>query len=251
MRIERLSRRNLADVYNCLENSGQNLASEVSESARYLNEYLRRGWLAYAVYNDSGKPIGMAILTPSTDPLSPVLGEGVYHLQCMNVLKNWTKEGVGRSLVDRMVRDVKALGGSGISAQCYGDYWMPKSFFSHIGFEEVERLSGHSIFLKKISPDANAISVELPYRGELSSKGIQVDIQHWVTCPFILNNYRQVAAIVRRIVPSAVVRERAISTKEDVEKWGGSGVFVNGESVSMGPIREEDIRKAIQRARKD
>jgi len=251
MRIEKLSQSNIADVYNCLGDRRQNLAPELSESARYLDEYLERGWLAYAVYNDSDEPVGMAILTPSTDPLSPVRGEGIYHLQCMNVLKEWTKEGVGRGLVRRMIQDVQALGGRGISVECYGEYWMPKSFFAHIGFQEVERLSDHSIFLRRISPDANATSVGLTYKGELPSKGIQVDIQHWVTCPFIINNYRQVAAIVRRIVPHAVVRERSISTQEDVERWGGSGVFVNGESVSAGPIREEDIRKAIQRGRRD
>lgn len=251
MRIKKLSSENLTDVYNCLEGNKQSLASEVSESTRYLSEYLNRGWLAYAAYDDSGKPVGMAILTPCTDPLSSVSGEGIYHLQCMNVIKDWKKEGVGRSLVDRMVEDAKALGGKGISVECYGDYWMPKSFFSHIGFEEVERLSNHSIFLKKIYPDASVIHVDLPYRGDLPSKGVQVDIQHWVTCPFILNNYRQAAAIVKRIVPNAVVRERTISTKDDVEKWGGSGVFVNGESVSPGPISEEDLRKAVQRTRKD
>lgn len=251
MRIVKLSGENLADVYNCLEDNRESLASEVVESTRYLSEYLQRGWLAYATYDDSGAPVGMAILTPSTDPLSPVSGEGVYHLHCMNVVKNWKKKGVGRSLVERMVEDIKSLGGKGISVECFGEYWMPKSFFSHVGFEEVERLSSYSIFLKKIDSNATVFHLDLPYKGEIPPKGIQVDIQHWVTCPFILSNYRQVAAIVKRIVPSAVVRERIISTKEDVEKWGGSGVFVNGKSVSLGPINEEDLRKAIQRARRD
>lgn len=250
MRIEKLSRRNLADVYNCLGDDAEGLASEVSESTRYLNEYLHRGWLAYSVYEDSDKPVGMAMVTPSADPLSPVSGEAIYHIHCMNVTKDCRKRGVGRSLVERMVGDVKSLGGRGISTECYGDYWMPKSFFSYIGFEEVERLSDHSIFLKKIVPDAEAMHLDMPYKGELCSEGVQVDIQHWVTCPFILSNYRQVATVVKRIVPSAVVRERTISTKDDVEKWGGSGVFVNGNSVSTGPVSEEDLRKAIQRSRR-
>ena len=249
MRIERLSGRGLSDVYNCIEENRQIMASEIAESTRYLKECLNRGWLAYAAYDKSAKPIGMAILTPPADALSPVSGEGIYHLQCMNIVKDHRKEKVGIRLVKRMTKDVKALGGKGISVECYGDYWMPKSFFSHIGFEEVERLSHHSIFLKKISPNATAASVELPYRGELPAEGLQVDIQHWVTCPFILNNYRKLASIVRRIVPNAAVYERTICTGEDVENWGGSGVYVNGKSVSPGPISEEDIRKAIQRAR--
>ena len=251
MRIERLSRSNLADVYNCLRDTGENLAVETCESLRHLNRLLKRGWLAYAGYDDSGDACGMAILTPSADPLSPVMGEGVYHLQCMNVVKNRKGEGFGAALIERLEEDIRALGATGISVLCFGDYWMPKSFFSHMGFEETERLSDHSVFVKKISAETRAVHVDRPYKGELPEKGIQVDIQHWVACPFILSNYRRVEAMVRKMVPNAVVRERIISSKEDVEKWGGTGVFVNGESVSAGPITEEAIRKVIQRARRD
>jgi len=251
MRIDRLSHANLVDVYNCLEDNRERLASEISESSQYLSEYLKRGWLAYSAYDDNNVPVGMAILTPSNDPLSPVSGEAIYHLHCMNVVKDWKKKGVATGLIQRMVEDVGRLGGKGISVECFGDYWMPKSFFSHIGFEEVERFSNYSIFLKRIDPDVTVTHIELPYRGDLPSKGIQVDIQHWVTCPFILNNYRQGAIMVKRIAPNAVVRERTISTKEDIERWGGSGFFVNGENVSPGPVTEEDLRKAIQRSRKD
>ena len=249
MKIERLSGESLSDVYNCIEENRQVMASEIAESTRYLKECVDRGWLTYAIYDDSGTPIGMAILTPSADALSPVSGEGIYHLQCMNIMKDRRKKRLGIRLIKRITKDVKALGGKGISVECYGEYWMPKTFFSRVGFEEVERLSHHSIYLKKIAPSANAASADLPYRGELPAEGIQVDIQHWVTCPFILNNYRKVASTVRRIVPNAAVYERTICTKEDVEKWGGSGVYVNGKSVSPGPVSEEDIRKAIQRER--
>ncbi len=251
MKIARLSGSNLADVYNCLGDSDENLAVETSESLRYLGQLLKRGWLAYAAYDDSGAACGMAILTPSGDPLSPVVGEGVYHLQCMNVIRDRKGEGVGAELMERVEEDVRSLGGTGISVLCFGDYWMPKSFFSHVGFEETERLSDHSIFMKRLSADTRVVHIDRPYRGDLPEKGIQVDVQHWVACPFILSNYRRVEAMVKKIVPDAVVRERIISSQEDVEKWGGSGVFVNGQSVSAGPITEEAIRKVIQRARRD
>jgi GNAT superfamily N-acetyltransferase len=251
MKIEKLANSNLADVYNCLTGSEENLAVETSESLRYLKRLLKRGWLAYAAYDDSGNACGMAMLTPSTDPLSPVTGSGIYHLQCMNVARERKGRGVGASLMERVEEDVRALGGTGISVLCFGDYWMPKSFFSHVGFEETERLSDHSLFVKKLSGSARACHADRPYRGDLPERGIQVDIQHWIACPFILSNYRRVEAMVRKMVPGVVVRERIISSREDVEEWGGSGVFVNGESVSAGPITEEAIRKVIQRARRD
>ena len=40
-----------------------------------------------------------------------------------------------------------------------------------------------------------------------------------------------------------------IDTKQDIERWGGSGVYVNGKSVSAGPVDEGALKKAIEEAK--
>jgi len=250
MRIERLAGHNAADVYCCLEERRKLFEDEISESLGYMKEKLEQGWLTYAVYGEAETPVGMAILVPPSDPLSPISGDGVYYFHCLDITKEARKQGIGSRLLEKITADVKALGGKGLAVDCYGEYWMPCDFFKKAGFEQVKTFPDHSLLLKRISDDAKAELVEVPYRGDLPESGIQVDIQHAVACPFMINNFRKAKDIVKRIEPGAAIRERTISTKEDVSGWGGSGFYVNGRSVSAGPVDEDGLKKAIEEAKR-
>lgn len=245
MNIQKLNKNNILDVYCCLGERKELFKDEISESERYLKSKIKQGWLTYAVYDDSSKPVGMAILLPSTDPLSPVKGENIYYFHCLDINQEMRKKGIATKLIDTITKDIKALGCKGLVVESYGEYWMPDTFFTKVGFETIKKFPYRSLLLKKISQDAKVEYIEMPYKGELPKSGIQVDIQHWVSCPFMLNNYRKVKEMVKKLEPKAVIRERIIDTKEDVKKWGGSGVFINGKSVSAGPISEEDLKKAL------
>jgi GNAT superfamily N-acetyltransferase len=249
VKIRRLTPENLADVYCCVGDRKKLFETEISEALTHLRGKLEHGWLAYAIYGGGKTPIGMAILVPPSDPLSPIAGEGVYYLHCMDINKEFRKQGIGAEVAQKLSDDVKALGGKGLAVDCYGDYWMPCAFFRKQGFEEVRDYSFHSLLLKKINEDAEAEYVETSYRGDLPESGIQVDIQHPVTCPFMIHNFRSAKNIVRRLEPKAELRERTISTKEDVEGWGGAGLYVNGRLVSAGPVDEERLRKAFEEAK--
>ncbi len=250
MRIERLGEGNLADVYCCLSDRKELYKSDIDESVRYLRQKLRLDWLAYALFDDSGEHVGMAILIPSSDPLSPVAGEDIYYFHCLEVTKGSRKQGFGRRLLERIGVDVASLGGKGLAVDCFGEFWMPCSFFAKFGFETKESFREHSLLLKGIAGPAPAEFVETPYKGSIPESGIQVDIQYWGTCPYMLKNYRDARELVRKIEPEAVIRERMIDTRKEMEQWGGSGFYVNGKSVSAGPIGEEDLRKAIEAARR-
>jgi len=249
-RIERLNENNLANVYCCLGERQELFKDDINDSLSYLKGKLKSGWLAYAVYGEGSKPIGMAILVPSSDSLSPVKGEGIYYFHCLDINKELRKQGIGTKLIGQITEDVRTLGGKGLAVDCFGEYWMPCEYFKKIGFEAVKMFPDHSLLLKKIVQGVKVEFIEMPYRGSLPQSGIQVDIQHWVTCPYMLNNYRKIPDLVKRIEPEAVIRERVINTGEDIEQWGGSGIYVNGKSVSPGPVSEEDLRKAIESAKK-
>ncbi|MFQ5905675.1 MAG: GNAT family N-acetyltransferase [bacterium] len=250
MRIERLTRDNMADVYCCLGERRELFEDEISESLGYMGEKLEEGWLTYAAYDEAERAVGMAILVPPSDPLSAVTGEGVYYFHCLDIIKEMRTQGIGSSLLEKTVGDVKALGGKGVAVVCFGEYWMSCKFFKKAGFDEVKTFPDHSLLLRRITEDARAEGVEAPYRGDLPESGIQVDIQHGVACPFMINNFRKAKGIVKRIEPGAVLRERMISTKEDVSRWGGSGFYVNGKLVSAGPVDEDELKKAIEEAKR-
>lgn len=250
MRIEGLAGDNLSDVYCCLGDRKELFQSEISKSLGYMREKLEQGWLTYAVYEESENPVGMAILVPPSDPLSPVSGEGVYYFHCMDINKDKRNKGIGKRLLERVLTDLKALGAKGLAVDCYGHYWMPCEFFKKQGFEEVQTFPEHSLFLRRITEDAQAEFVEPSYRGDLPQSGIQVDIQHVVSCPFMINNYRKAKDIIKRLEPGAVLRERMISTNEDVSAWGDSGLYVNGRLASAAPLGEEEIKKAIENAKR-
>lgn len=249
-RIERLNENNLSNVYCCLGERQELFKDDISDSLGYMKEKLKSGWLAYAVYGEGSTPIGMAILVPSSDPLSPVKGEDIYYFHCLDINKNLRKQGIGRKLIEQITEDVKTIGGKGLAVDCFGEYWMPCSYFTKIGFEAVKKFPNHSLLLKKITRDAKVEFIEMSYRGDLPQSGIQIDIQHMSTCPFILNNFHKVPELVKRIEPEAVIHERVIDTGADIEQWGGSGVYVNGKSVAPGPVNEEDLKKAIEAAKK-
>lgn len=249
-RIEKLDENNLSNVYCCIGGREELFKNDLNDSLNYMKEKLKAGWLTYAVFNEDNKSIGMAILIPASDPLSSVKGKNIYYFHCLDINKDLRKQGIATKLINQIVEDVKAVGGKGLAVDCFGEYWMSCSFFTHIGFETVKTFPEHSLLLKKLSQDAEVEFTAMPYKGSIPQSGIQIDIQHWSTCPFILNNFRQVPEMVKKIEPDAIIRERVIDTGEDVENWGGTGVFVNGKSVSPGPVNEEDLRKAIEAAKK-
>jgi GNAT superfamily N-acetyltransferase len=249
MKIERLNENTVTDVYCCLGDRREFYKNEIAESLTYMREKLRLGWLAYAVYEETNKPIGMALLVPAADPLSPVAGEKIYYFHCLDINKDKRKQGIALKLIEHITGEVKALGGKGLAVDCFGEYWMPCSFFAKIGFEPGATFTNHTLLIKRIVPDADARYREQPYAGDLPRSGIQVDIQLTPTCPFMVHNYRQVPAMVKKIDPAAIVRERLINTPGDIERWGGGGVFVNGKSVSSGPVDESDLWKSIQAAK--
>ena len=102
MKIERLNENNLSDVYCCLGERIEFYKNDITESLGYMKEKLKKGWLSYAVYDDKEKPIGMAILVPSSDPLSPVSGKNIYYLNCLDINKDKRKQGIGNKHVQIM-----------------------------------------------------------------------------------------------------------------------------------------------------
>ena len=251
MEIRQIVRDNMADVYCCLGEKRDQYKDETTESVGYMKENPGLGWLIYGAYNDENQPVGMAILIPSTDPVSSVIGKDVYYFHCMDINKELRKQGLGTKLIERITDDVKALGAKGLAVDCWSEYWMPLEFFKKRGFELVQAFHEHSLLLKKISSEAVVRFHPLPYWGDLPQAGLQVDIQHWVTCPYIISNYRKAKEIIAKLEPDAVIRERIIDTAVDVGRWGGSGLFINGLSVSGGPVSEEGLKKAFAAAKDD
>lgn len=245
MKIEKVSEKNVSDIYCCLAERQSLFKNEIVECSKYMKEKIKQGWLSYAAYDDTGKRFGMAILVPSSDPLSQVTGENIYYFHCIDINKEMRKQGIARKFIEKITEDVKTLNGKGIAVDSFGDFWMPESFFTHIGFETIKKYPDHTLLLKKFTEDAQVELTDVPYKGDMSKSGIQVDIQLSPSCPFILNNYRKARAIVEKIEPTANIRERIINSNEDVNKWGGFGVFINGKSISAGPIDEETLKKAI------
>jgi GNAT superfamily N-acetyltransferase len=249
MKIERVTEKNVSDTYCCLAERQQLYKNEITECSTYMKEKIKQGWLAYVAYNDAGKPFGMAILVPSSDPLSPVKGDGIYYFHCIELNKEMRKQGIGRNVIEKVSQDIKTLNGKGIAVDSFGEFWMPESFFTYIGFETIKKYPEHSLLLKKFSKDAKVELNETPYKGDLPKSGIQVDIQLSSSCPFMLSNYRKIRAFIEKLEPTANIRERLINSNEDIKKWGGSGVFLNGKSISAGPMDEESIKKALIEAK--
>ncbi len=245
MKIERVTGKNVSDIYCCLAERQKLYKDEIAECSNYTKEKIKQGWLSYVAYDDTGKPFGMAILVPSSDPLSQVTGEKIYYFHCIDINKEMRKQGIARKFIEKIIEDIKAFEGKGIAVDSFGDFWMPESFFTHIGFEIVKKYPEHSLLLKKFTEDAKTELHEIPYKGTLPKSGIQVDVHISPTCPFMMSNYRKAKDLISKIEPSANIKERTINNKQDIEKWGGFGVFVNGKSISAGPIDEESIKKAI------
>ena len=245
MKIEKVSEKNISDTYCCLAERQLIFKNEIAECSTYMKEKIKQGWLTYVAYNDTGKPFGMAILVPSSDPLSPITGENIYYFHCIEINQEMRNQGIGKQFIDKISEDVKTLNGKGIAVDSFGDFWMPESFFTHLGFEAVQKYPGHTLLLKKFTKDSQVNLSDTVYKGDLAKSGIQIDIQLSPSCPFLIGNYRKARAIIEKLEPSAQIRERMINLSEDVKKWGGTGVFINGKSISGGPIDKETIKKAL------
>lgn len=244
--IKSLDDSNLESVFCCIRHYPEEYVKDTADSLGYMKERLLKGWRTYAAVDETGKPVAMAIVVPGEDPYSPVTNQDFHYLHCLDVNKEVRKKGIGKKLVKRILKDLKSAKSRGLVVDCFGDYWMPDGFFAKLGFELVKSYPEHKVLAKRFAKDAGIDFVETVYRGDRVEQGIQVDIQYWTTCPVMLNSYRKVTELVKNIEPQAIIRERFINTREDVERWGTAGVFVNGKSVSPGPVKAEDLKRAIE-----
>ncbi len=244
--VKNLDETDLEHVFCCIRHYREQYLTDIADSLGYLKERLLKGWRTYAVLEGADKSVAMAIVVPGGDPFSSVTNQDFHYLHCLDVNKEVRKKGIGKKLVKRILKDLKSAKSKGLVVDCFGDYWMPDGFFAKLGFERIKSYPDHKVLAKKFTKDTKPDIIETAYRGDLPEQGIQVDIQYWTTCPVILNSYRKVPEMVKNIEPHAIIRERFINSREDRERWGNTGVFVNGKSVSPGPVKVEDLKRAIE-----
>ena len=113
------------------------------------NEVIHYKWVGKILHSDlaiKGQvPMGLLECIPIEYALEPILGEKSIFINCMWILPPFWGKGVGRALIEFLIKRAKGVGG--VSTIAYdGDKWcgtsisyIPSSYFKNFGFKEIER----------------------------------------------------------------------------------------------------------------
>jgi len=203
-----------------------------------------------------GKHVGFAYGIPiEHSPWGPV-GEDLVVIPCLYVLAPATGQGTGRMLIESIEDDARTTGRKGVTVTAYqglygADWFMPASYFEHIGYETVAIHQSAILLWKPFTPDAESPRFLQPsYTFEKRPGKVVVDLFWNAFCETSNIEAERVREVCSEFGDRVILNEyqaedRATLLAHQIPR----AIFVNGKEISWGyEAPKEGIRAAINKA---
>jgi len=218
----------------------------------WLRPRLEQGLRVKVAYV-GGEPVGQLYVMPiELCPWGPA-GRGLMALPCLFVLRTAQGRGVGRALVAAAEEEVRRQGFSGLVTQAYyHDCWfMPASFFEHLGFAVAARRGPEALLWKPFAPAAEPPAFASPFFAyEPGPHHVAVDLFYNTFCQTSEIEAQRVREVCAEFADDVLLREHRVDGQEALLRHGrGRGIFVNGREIGWGyEAPKEGVREAIHEA---
>lgn len=214
----------------------------LSECGDFLRKSQEKGWQFFHVL-DQGNVQGEMILSPLEETPFPLKGENFLHISCLMLRPEIRGQGVGRALVNLALE--RAQGRLGVSALGHKDF-IPPGFWEHLGFKVIAKKGPFTLFLYSLNGKEIGF---LPPTAKMEEKGgrdtLEVVLPPY--CSFLLQEYRKVLKGLNLEEGIVEIRERLISTKEEMADFPFFGFYLNGKLIATGLIPSEKLQERILR----
>jgi GNAT superfamily N-acetyltransferase len=222
------------------------------EKLRWLKERLPDPAGGKLAYSDESLA-GMLEYSLVEDAPFPVNGKDLLHINCIWVLPEFQRRGIGKSLMRASLIEAKARRRKGLSVISYdGTFLMPTTFFLHEGFRRIQIRGREELMWREIEPCTPPTFLPHRYLPRTSAKKIMVDVLCSPQCPWSVITRQRLEKVSREFGREVKISSVTTNDREAVEQLGDSRkVFVNGTESFLFPPTEDDIRKTIELNRKE
>lgn len=198
--------------------------------------------------------VGFAYGIPIEHASWGALGAHLMTIPCLFVLQAEDGQGAGRALIQAIEHEAQASGHTGVSVTAYRDipgaeWFMPASFFEHLGYAPVDSRGREVLLWKTFSADAQPPHFLQPHFVFEPMEGVVVIDLFW-------NGFCQTSAIeaqrVREVCEefgnAVVLREYQAEDREVLLRHQiPRAIYINGKEIGWGyEAPREGIRAAIQ-----
>ena len=248
MQVRKVALKDVGASYCCMSETppGVSWAEYLPESRKWFRENLGKHVEGYHILDD-GKVVGHIYYASSENALVPFETEPkVAFIYCTEMLRNYMRKGYGKMMFDYMKNNLKKQGFKGIlvDATDFQEY-MHHSHFAKQGFKVIKEHKPFKLMYFPLSKEKLKVKlIELNYK---PSKGrVEVTLFKSFFCPVSICMYHLVKTVAQSFGNKVKLVEIEPSL-EIVRKYGvSSDSLINGKPKLLGPVSEEDVRKAIQ-----
>jgi len=226
---------------------------------RNLFRKLRPKGLAIKVALLDDERVGFAYGIPIEHASWGPLGSELMAVPCLYVLDKATGRGIGRKLLDTIERDARTTGLKGTTITAYrglysADWFMPASYFEHLGYEVVDTRRGEILLWKPFTSDASKPTfLEPDYAYQPIEGEVVVDL-FWngfcQTSDIEAQRVREVCAEFgdRVVLNDYCAEDRRTLLQHQIPR----AIYVNGREIGWGyEAPKEGIRTAVVQALDD
>jgi len=257
VRIEPLRAKNIDVEACCCLTYDEQFRKAAPRKKKWLRSMMKKGLRALILFEDDN-PAGFIEYQPIELPPCPAVGKDLYFINCIMV-HLWDfgpgkmkGKGYGRKLVEAAEQDVSEnTKAKGIAAWGFDHrFWfMPYSFFKHLGYAVVDRQGERVLLLKKFRSVENPKFRPISFEPEPQPGTATIDFFYSLQCPFRLNQLERWRRIASEFGEEVQFNEHPTDDLSILEEYGiSSGVFINGEEVFAGPMSDEEVRDKISAA---
>ena len=218
----------------------------------WLQNTMKKG-LKVKVAIDNEMPVGFAHCLPIELGTWDMSGKDLMTIPCLTLQYNrvYNREqgsGIGRALMDAVETEAKK-NKKGVAVLSYEtDFWfMPHSFFKHLGYHEVARQGSAVIMLKTFGPVDPPVMHRLNYEPKLVPEKVVIDAFWNPICLTSVLEIHRVREVCAEYGDKAILNEFDCGNKKILERYQVSrALFFNGRYKNWGYAAPRDeLRKII------
>jgi len=248
MEIKRLVERVQArEAYPCMTENLTPWAEGVPLSQQWFAANLGKHLEGFHLEED-GKVIGHIYWAPSERALVPYnIEDHVAFLYCEWVQRDYRGRGLMRQLFGRFIEELQDEGYKGVLVDGteFEDY-MHHSHFTKRGFRVLQDFGQFKLMYLPLAQEEVAVEKlepQIPVEGRAP---VEVLIIGSRFCPVGSAAMLLVRKVAEEFGNQVLIKEIPAS-REAVARYGtADGIFINGKEKFMGPVNEEQVRRAIE-----
>lgn len=239
MKIVDLTKNNLKNIPRACGSLLPDKERQISRKVKqeWVKTLLDQGFKMKLATDDEGYFIGMIEYLPIEKCLQNVTGRNLAYIDCIWVLNQHQKKGVGRTLLEACFQDTKDKF-QGIATWATNHAIMNRGFFEHFGFKAADRdSSGLDLFImfKSYVPQTRPPELlKVNFKPEPKEGALNIDLFFNPWCPYSYGVACRAKHLLLNSGEKVSIQEHYLSSRKAIEKFGlAGGVFIDGIDCTL------------------